>query len=100
MSFNLRKGKVRILEPFALFAIVVGVGINIVVPLVVTSAETNSAAKAETTRVIWFFAAVCGLTYALVLLRYLFKNGALDRLLYFIMVAIFVLLAAFTFYLP
>jgi hypothetical protein len=100
MSINIKKGKIRILEPFAIFAIIVGIGINIVVPLVVASVKITSAAMAETTKIIWFFAAICSLTYALIFLRYLFRNESLDRLLYLIIVSIFTALIVLTFYLP
>jgi hypothetical protein len=100
VNFNLEKAQVRILEPFAVFAIIAGLGINIVVPLIAAAGKINSEAKAETNKIIWFIAAVCALTYSLVVLRYLFKNGSLDRLLYFIMAAIFLTLVVLPFYLP
>ena len=100
MSFKIGKDKVRILEPFAIFCIIVGIGINIIVPLVTTSARISSGAKVEATKAIWFVAATSALIYSLVLLRYLFTKSILDRLLYFIMAAIFAILVVVAFYIP
>jgi hypothetical protein len=100
MNFKIEKDRVRILEPFAIFGIIVGVGINIIVPLIAASAKISSDAKAETTKIIWLVASVLALAYSLIVLKYLFKKGALDRLLYLIMATIFVIMVVVAFYLP
>jgi hypothetical protein len=72
---KIQKSAVRILEPIAIFFIIVGVGINIAVPLIDAFGKFNSEARATWIKTIWFCAAFCGLVYSLIALKYLLRNG-------------------------
>ncbi len=90
---KLKKDAVRILEPIAVFAIIAGIGINIVVPLIAAFLKIGSETKNTTIKAIWLFAVLCGFVYSLIVLKYLTRSGVLDCLLYFVMAIIFIILA-------
>ena len=100
MKFNFERDEVRILEPFAVLFIIIGIGNQIILPSVAALTKISDKAWAETTKTIWIIAAVSALTYSVVVLRYRLKKGVLDRLFYFAVAVIFAALAAFKFYLP
>jgi hypothetical protein len=89
---KIQKSAVRSLEPFAIFCIIAGIGINIVVPLIDAFGKINSETRATLIKTIWFCAAFCGLVYSLIALRYLISSGILDRFLYILVAIIFVIL--------
>jgi predicted membrane protein len=94
---KIKKDSVRILEPYAVFFIIVGLGIGIFVPVITTFWKVSDETKAMMVKLIWLVAAFCGLAYSLIVLRYLIRQSVLNRLLYFIMVIIFVTLTVITF---
>ena len=100
MKLNIKPCQVRIFEPFAVFLIILVVGANFVIPLVCKLVELNDNSKSTIKKLIWLLAVVCGLVYSLIVLRFKYSGSSLDRLLYFVLAAIFVILAYFTFYIP
>jgi hypothetical protein len=97
---KIQKNSVRVLEPFAVFCIIIGLGIGIFVPIVTAFWKVNDETKAIIVKLIWLVAALCSLAYSLIVLRYLICQSVLDRLLYFFMAMIFAVLTILTFFLP
>ncbi len=97
---RLERSKTEVLEPFAVFVIVAGLGINIIIPVVAAVWHVTSEAQSASAKGIWIFAAACGLAHSLVALRSRLRSGFLDRILYFLLAAVFISLIAFAIFFP
>jgi predicted membrane protein len=76
-----QKDSVRILEPYAVFFIIAGLGIGVFIPVITTFWKVSDEAKGIMLKLIWLVAALSASAYSLMVLRYLIRQGVLDCLL-------------------
>lgn len=88
----------NIFEPFAVFGIILGVGL-ITLRILPLFATYNHNSKVILIRVFWFIAAAASLIYSLLKMRAMLAGSLVDRFMYVFLNLLFVALGILAFYL-
>lgn len=96
MRMRLKPAAARVLEPFAVFGIIVGVTAKLIIPILESSIGISVVVGSALFRAGWLIGALCGLLYVGVLLRHLWQSSTGEKFLYMLLLLIFAALTLFT----
>ena len=91
---QLKQRVFMIFSPFAILGIVIGIGGLLCIPIAQAIFGFDPTTKRKLLDLIWILAGLSGLLYSFFSLRPLLKQGLGDRIIFFVICAIFVALIA------
>ena len=93
---KLKPAAIRILEPFAVFGIIVGITAKIVIPILRSSSDLSLSASTILLQAGWLIGALCGFLYVVGVLRHLWQSSTSGKILFLLLLFIFAALALAT----